>query len=307
MPLRAIPCLPGLLLALFLLPPTPAQVPEASPPRFDIGNTLGALAEHVSRTDELELSLTGKSWQLLALLQNGSTLRSGPHREPIKKLVLWLRSTQAEDGRFAPGGVPCGALEQTVAAMAMVSAYGLSNYKLLQANAENAVDAIERAMSTATEPSPPELGAMLALLGTDVAGATALPPEQQTRVKTLAKQVLAQHTFGKTRRADAALHLGQLLLGEPFLPELTVARMWPANLAADPLQTVFALFAMRHCEAKVWSAQTDLLPTLLAARTPAGDAGTWPAAAGFDAMTSTAMLAMAFGIANQPQNGLRPK
>ena len=54
--------------------------------------------------------------------------------------------------------------------------------------------------------------------------------------------------------------------------------------------------------------QSNLIDGLLAARASAGsNAGMWPAAAGLDETTTTAMLAMAIGVANGSPLPMKPK
>ncbi len=83
-------------------------------------------------------ALSVTSLVVLAMLGDGSTLRSGPWREPIKTGVAHIRSHQREDGAFLParsGDVIGHALATT----AIGEAYVLSNYKLLQGNVNKAL------------------------------------------------------------------------------------------------------------------------------------------------------------------------
>ncbi|HEX5051268.1 MAG TPA: hypothetical protein VFZ65_05815, partial [Planctomycetota bacterium] len=202
-------------------------------------------------------------------------------------------------GRFAPNGAPCAVFDQTIAAWAMVSAWGLSNYKLLEANAARAVAAVEQAMLAPDgPPTGAELGAVLALLGEQYASFGRAEPAR--RITALARQALAGQAFGKTRRGDAALHLAQMVLGETFLPELTVARTWPGDLTADPLQTLFAVQAVQRTDAKVRAQQVEILRGLLVPGACEQGALAWRAAAEFDDATSNALLLIALGTGNKP-------
>jgi hypothetical protein len=77
---------------------------------------------------------------LLALLGDGSTLRSGPHKAPIKRAVRWLIEQQA-----APGGLcsdagfraPC---HHAIATLALCEAFGMSRYRSLREPVQRAVD-----------------------------------------------------------------------------------------------------------------------------------------------------------------------
>ena len=86
--------------------------------------------------------------------------------------------------------------------------------------------------------------ALLTLLLPTLSKLTPSEAELADQLKTMATELLSSRKFGATRRGDAALHLGQLVLGEPHPPELTVARTWPASLTADPLHTLFAILAV---------------------------------------------------------------
>lgn len=66
----------------------------------------------------------------LAMLGDGSTMRSGDYKQSIKRAVKWLREQQAENGAFAGATGP-----HLLAAAAMTEAYLLSNYRLIERNA----------------------------------------------------------------------------------------------------------------------------------------------------------------------------
>jgi hypothetical protein len=307
---RGVAATAALLPLLLAQEPTAkaATGPAPAGQRFDVTATMQAL--QVRYVAIGELTVARSAWLALAFLENGSTMRVGPCRDSLKQVVQWLRSAQDEQGRFAPNGTPANRFDQTLAALAMVESYDRSNYQLLKRNAMSAAAAVEAATLTpaaAPDAPGPQLGAMLAVLAAKLASMRAPEPELSGRIAVAAKTELAKHVFGNTRSADAALHLGQLLLGEPFVPDLTVARTWPANLTADPLHTVFGMLAVRT-DAGLLERQSRLLGGLLATRVAAGDAvGTWPAAAGLDATTTTAMLAMAVGIANQAAETTAPR
>lgn len=68
---------------------------------------------------------------VLAFLADGSTMRSGPHKESIKWGVSWLRTRQSEGGSFSTATGP-----HLLATLAMVESYRLSNYRLLKTSAQ---------------------------------------------------------------------------------------------------------------------------------------------------------------------------
>jgi hypothetical protein len=82
-----------------------------------------------------DVGVTGLA--LLALLANGSTLREGPWRDSIKRGVMWLREQQDEkSGLFGTASSPTYVYDHAIATLAMVEAYGRSQYKLLRGNAQ---------------------------------------------------------------------------------------------------------------------------------------------------------------------------
>ncbi|MBI5852974.1 MAG: hypothetical protein HZB39_18340 [Planctomycetes bacterium] len=90
-----------------------------------------------------DVGLTGLA--LLAVLSNGSTMRFGPYRNVVKKGVMWLREQQdATSGLFGAASSNEFVYDHAIATLAMVEAYGLSDYKLLKRNAQAGLDYLER-------------------------------------------------------------------------------------------------------------------------------------------------------------------
>lgn len=88
-----------------------------------------------------DVAVTGLA--MLAMLGGGSTLRSGPHKEPLKKAVSWLRQQQGENGLF---GAPVShdyIYDHAIAAYAMSEAFGLSKYEMLKPSAQKGIDYLE--------------------------------------------------------------------------------------------------------------------------------------------------------------------
>ena len=89
-----------------------------------------------------DVGLTGLA--LLAFLGDGSTMRSGPYQDVVKKGVRWLRNQQdMETGLFGTNNSHEFIYNHAIAAFAMVEAYGLSDYNLLKKNAEKALGYLE--------------------------------------------------------------------------------------------------------------------------------------------------------------------
>jgi len=121
-------------------------------------------------TEDATVAATGAA--LLAMLSNGSTMRMGPFKAPIKKGVNWLRQRQKESGAFCDATGP-----HLIASLAMAESYTLSNYKLLKRNTTRALnfalsrradDGGWRTSEDATDSNP-----ALTLWGTTLIGAAA--------------------------------------------------------------------------------------------------------------------------------------
>jgi hypothetical protein len=296
-------------------PPVVVRVSRPAP-RFDVSDTLVALSQHVRNTPVADHTVASASWLLLAFQENGSTMKAGPHRVEVRHLVATLLELQRPlSGQFARNGVASSPSDQIAGALALLVAFERSQHRPLQRPAllggcaaldRGTWEAALAAKSDAAASTNEEV-ALLTLLLPTLSRLTAGAPELADQLTGMAGDLVAARKFGKTRRGDAALHLGQLMLGEPHAPELTVARTWPASMTADPLHTVFAILAVSTDE-KSLARQSRQIEDLLAARVKDGSsAGMWPAAAGFDEITTTAMLAFAIGVANGSPLLVKPK
>ena len=266
--------------------------------RFDVSQTLDALFKRVRDTAIADHTVASASWLSLAFLESGSTMKVGQYREPVRLLTKTLVELQVPGGQFARNGVACSRSDQIVGALALLVTYERSQHRPLKTPALSACKALLAMKAPDAEAPSNEDVALLTLLLPTLSRLTPSEAELADQLKTMATELLSSRKFGETRRGDAALHLGQLVLGEPHPPELTVARTWPANLTADPLHTVFAMLAVSTDE-KILAMQSKQIEALLAARATQGsNAGMWPAAAGLDETVTTAMLAMGIGIAN---------
>jgi hypothetical protein len=86
-----------------------------------------------------DVGVTGLA--LLAFLGDGSTMRTGPYREQVKRAVLWLRDQQdPATGRFGAAAAHDFLYDHAIAAYAMCEAFGLSGYSLLRAPAQRGLD-----------------------------------------------------------------------------------------------------------------------------------------------------------------------
>lgn len=89
------------------------------------------------------------SLTLLALLGDGSTLRSGPYRTRVRDGVRWLRAQLDEQGRFALRTDPGWPLDHAIATYALAEAFRLSTYRTLRPQVEAAVATLVRHVATA--------------------------------------------------------------------------------------------------------------------------------------------------------------
>ncbi|MBL8749431.1 MAG: hypothetical protein JNK78_09730 [Planctomycetes bacterium] len=89
-----------------------------------------------------DVGVTGLA--LLAFLGDGSTMRSGPYRDVIKKGVIWLKNQQdPSTGLFGTATSHDFIYNHAIAAYAMCEAFGLSNYQLLKDTAQKGINYLE--------------------------------------------------------------------------------------------------------------------------------------------------------------------
>jgi hypothetical protein len=93
----------------------------------------------------------------LAILADGSTLRSGPHREFLKGTIAWLSAQQTDAGRFVRRDDAEGWLEDAIATHAIVEAGRLSDWFALAPHFERATSALTDRLRTSGAEVGPEL------------------------------------------------------------------------------------------------------------------------------------------------------
>jgi hypothetical protein len=270
--------------------------------RFDLDSTLKLLAAKTKALGEAnEFTIERASWLAQAFMASGSTLRAGPYRDQLKTIAVWLRGIQYESGQFMVGGKPCSRAEQLLATGALTECSAISQYTLLVPVCRKAAETVCGDLEAAeAAPVTAKEFVLLALLAEQLPRINRGSQDLADRCRELANQARTRLRAGKERRADAALHLGAMLLETQFPPELIVAKTSPANPTADPLHTWYGALALRRTDPKTWQAETANLSKLIAVRTTDGDdAGSWPAAAGFDQVTTTAILATVIALANR--------
>jgi hypothetical protein len=88
-----------------------------------------------------DVGVTGLA--LLAFLGDGSTMRGGAYKDPIKKGVKWLKEQQQENGLFGTNVSHDFVYNHAIAAYAMCEAFGLSNSSLLKETAQKGINYLE--------------------------------------------------------------------------------------------------------------------------------------------------------------------
>lgn len=267
-----------------------APFPAPPPRRFDVepGLSLLAAAWHAEPTG---ITMAAA---MLAFLENGSTMRSGPYRLQVKELARLL----SDRGPAPPACEPL--LPRLLAAIAMHQAAMLSNYQPLEGPTAAWITAVSlQASDPARPPLSPEEHCLLRLLvrELDWHRSTAEPD-----AKAAVRDARVAFRLGASRRADAAHFLARSLAGEAIPDDLLLAMTWPADATADPLHTWFAVVALCTVAKPRRDVLLPQLDRLVAARVPAGaaeHAGTWAPAGDFDRLTTTALFTMCLGIANQ--------
>jgi hypothetical protein len=88
-----------------------------------------------------DVGVTGLA--LLAFLGDGSTMRSGPYKDVIKKGAIWLKEQQQENGLFGQSASHDFVYDHAIATYAMCEAFGLSQSTILKSTAQKGVNYLE--------------------------------------------------------------------------------------------------------------------------------------------------------------------
>lgn len=88
-----------------------------------------------------DVGVTGLA--LLAMLGSGNTMRSGTHKDQVKRAVSWLKDQQQNNGLIGTNASHDFIYDHAIATFAICEAYGLSNYKLLKPVAQNGLNYLE--------------------------------------------------------------------------------------------------------------------------------------------------------------------
>src|SRR5690606_1639328 len=86
-----------------------------------------------------DIGITGLA--LLAFLGDGSTMRSGPYKEVVKKAVVWLKDQQDQNtGLFGTNLSHDFVYDHAIATYAICEAYGLSKTRILKPYAQRGIN-----------------------------------------------------------------------------------------------------------------------------------------------------------------------
>jgi len=88
-----------------------------------------------------DVGVTGLA--LLAFLGDGNTMRTGPHKDVVKKAAHWLESRQGDDGLIGSNASHDFIYGHAIATMALAETYGLSDYKALRKTVQSAINYLE--------------------------------------------------------------------------------------------------------------------------------------------------------------------
>lgn len=212
------------------------------------------------------------AWMLLAALADGSTLRSGPERENLKRGMRWLRRQQDGAGRFALRSDPEWLLDHAMATLAMAEAMQRSRQRSLGPDLERAIAALRRGVANMRPVADAELRLWCELVvrtarRCEVRLLTAamieppLPATMQRRwvpggfdavdlgaatlSATLADLPAEVPSLAPCARRDAAQYLRDVLAGRIADGE-DLPAVWNADLMVEPLATWYVLLAQWH-------------------------------------------------------------
>ena len=88
-----------------------------------------------------DVGMTGLA--LLAFLGDGSTMRSGPYKQVVKRGVKWMIGQMDDEGLIGEASGNHYMYSHSIAALAMVEAYGLSKYRTLKKYAQRCINYIQ--------------------------------------------------------------------------------------------------------------------------------------------------------------------
>jgi len=262
-------------------------------------------AEHGGRAVR---DLRATALMSLAILADGTTMRSGAHRQIVKNGIKWIRDQQDPMGRFWLQSEPDWILDHAIATCAVAEATRLSNYRLTGATTERAFPPLiqhlqllpvgradaelllwcawgalsfeEWRLGTSEEPEPKLPTSRAAELVAEVRrhfphAIASLRTDRQRAAAILLDQVLAEHDVATDVATDVIAAITASLRSDS----------WP-EADAEPLAVFYDSCAMfRQKDAPdAWLARSRTLTSRVEAQTTDGDRpGSWALRGAFGA------------------------
>lgn len=282
--------------------------PERAPP-IPEGGTAPSVELGPLRPDQ---ALRTTSMVLLALLADGSTMRRGPNRSPIRLGTKWLRERIDAQGRFALSTDAAWIGDHALATLAFAEVTRLSESRLLLEQVVRSVDFLAEHLAHPRVSSSPEL---VAWSEATVESLDAFGPRDddgaiaacRDRLRTALVRHRAQMRSPRTDLEHAiALHLAAGAAAREAAREATNAterraaveafaaacasalERWPDPGELDPLATLLATSALYRAGGAEWQAWSlRLRDSVVAAQEPAGH---WPTRHGARGLVQTAAL-----------------
>lgn len=206
---------------------------------------------------------------VLALLADGSTLRSGPHKTPLKNAVVWLRAQLDQRGRLALSTAPQWILDHAIGTYALCEAGRRSRYRTLRPPVGMAITSLVEHLQRLRHDVDPEI-----LLWTRMIARSAMVFERDLRDEPRASSQprggfaasgleaevtrLITPSIPDDARQRAARFLLEDLAGEAANVDLRaelarpfVTDGWPDD-AVDPLTMLYACAALYRGGGTPW-------------------------------------------------------
>ena len=213
---------------------------------------------------------------VLAMLADGSTLRSGPHKVPLRTAVVWLRAQLDERGRLALSTAPHWILDHAIGTYALCEAARQSRYRTLRPSVGIAIKSLVEHLRHLRRDVDPELllwTRMIARAAVVFArdlrdeARTSPQPRPDFDAAGLEAEVarLVTRAIPGDARQRAARYLLEDLAGEAADVDLRAelatpfaADRWPDD-TVDPLTMLYAYAALYRSGGEPWQKVTRRL------------------------------------------------
>lgn len=236
-----LPRLACAIAGALLQPPATAQEPLARADWSHFQQPDGRFADPAAEDDQdaHDRAVATTAWAILAMTADGSTLRTGPHRQLLRQAVQWLRNQQDEEGCFVPARDPDFISRQALANLAIAESSVLGHYATLHGPVRSGTRALLVGLQQQNRVGLPADELLPARLLSRCV--QQLPEPLRTDLEpqllaALARTSSAPPDSPRRLAAELALHR---LQGKELAPA-RVAAIWPADLSRDPLHDLYA-------------------------------------------------------------------